>query len=86
MICKQMQVNYAPIIVQRPKVPQAQVLTSETKSDKSKNKKNANTNDTSQVEFIPTISFAQNDKNRLQQQHSTTISSNDQDLGTISVK
>lgn len=81
-MCKQSQISYAPIIVQRQKVPQAQVV-SETKIEKTKpGKKGTQSNQDSQSDLIPTISFAQNAKNQQQPPLQSNIS-NEQDLGNI---
>ena len=83
-MCKQSQISYAPIIVQRQKVPQAQIVVSEVKVEKGKpGRKGTQSNLDSQSDLIPTISFAQNAKNQQQQQQAPQQSniSNEQDLG-----
>ena len=79
-MCKQSQLSYAPIIVQRQKVPQAQAM-SEIKIEKAKpGKKGTQSVLDSQSDLVPTISFSQNPKNQPQQPLQSNIS-NDLDLG-----
>ena len=80
-MCKQSQLSYAPIIVQRQKVPQAQAM-SEIKIEKAKpGKKGTQSVLDSQSDLVPTISFSQNPKNQQQQQSLQSNISNDLDLG-----